>query len=56
MEGAHPLGEAALHYFPDQPSLSHALTGFLRPGDVVWFKASHGMHLEDTIKTIYEEC
>lgn len=30
--------------------------GQIRPGDILWFKASHGIHLEDIIKRIYEEC
>ena len=30
--------------------------GQIRPGDILWFKASHGIHLEEIIKRIYEEC
>ena len=32
--------------FADVPSAKTALTSFLRPGDAVLIKASHGMHLE----------
>ena len=28
----------------------------IKNGDILWFKASHGVHLEDIIKRIYEEC
>ncbi len=30
--------------------------GSIKAGDSLWFKASHGVHLEDIIKRIYEEC
>ncbi len=30
--------------------------GTIKAGDSLWFKASHGVHLEDIIKRIYEEC
>ena len=32
--------------FADVPSARAALATFLRPGDAVLLKASHGMHLE----------
>ena len=28
----------------------------VKSGDILWFKASHGVHLEEIIKRIYEEC
>ena len=28
----------------------------VKSGDILWFKASHGVHLEEIIKKIYEEC
>lgn len=37
----------------DANILAAKLQETLRPGDVVLFKASHGMHLEDTIEAVY---
>lgn len=36
--------------------LSRIKTGDIKAGDILWFKASHSVHLEDIIKRIYEEC
>ena len=36
--------------------LSEIKNGAVKSGDILWFKASHGVHLEEIIKRIYEEC
>lgn len=36
--------------------LSRIKNGDMKAGDILWFKASHGVHLEDIIQSIYEEC
>lgn len=57
---AENIGRVALNYgkdvkfFTDKSILNTVLTDFLKPNDVVLFKASRGMKLEDTINYIYE--
>jgi len=48
---AEGAGELARH-FPDRASLLAALPEFLRPGDVVLVKASHGARFEDAAETV----
>ncbi len=36
--------------------LSEIKNGQMKAGDILWFKASNGVHLEEIIKKIYEEC
>ena len=47
-DAAHSFGVAGVSpaTFADVPSAKEALSSFLRPGDAVLLKASHGMHLE----------
>lgn len=47
-------GEA--HHFATKEEMADALLPAIQAGDILWFKASHGVHLEDIIKRIYEEC
>jgi UDP-N-acetylmuramoyl-tripeptide--D-alanyl-D-alanine ligase len=35
--------------------LAAALKAYLRPGDVVWFKASRGMRLEEVLQSLYAD-
>lgn len=57
---AQNIGRVALTYgkevqfFTDKQLLNSALKDFLQPNDVVLFKASRGMKLEDTINNIYD--
>lgn len=55
-EGALEVGGCEAHWFAQQPEMAACLVDALRPGDLIWVKGSRGMHLEDTIKTLYEEC
>jgi UDP-N-acetylmuramoyl-tripeptide--D-alanyl-D-alanine ligase len=56
---AQNIGKVALTYnkdvkfFTDKSQLNGSLKDFLQPDDVVLFKASRGMKLEDTINYIY---
>ena len=40
-------------FFGGKEELAEALAGYLRPGDLVWFKASRGMKLEEAIEDLY---
>ena len=42
-------GVPPANFFADVPSAKQALSTFLRPGDAVLLKASHGMHLEHVL-------
>ncbi|WP_101910856.1 UDP-N-acetylmuramoyl-tripeptide--D-alanyl-D-alanine ligase [Marasmitruncus massiliensis] len=46
-------GESEL--YQDKDVLAAALKAYLRPGDVVWFKASRGMHLEEVLQSLYAD-
>ena len=52
-KGAEKGGMEALH-FSDKEALLKALQKRLRPGCVVWFKGSRGMHMETLIEALYE--
>lgn len=51
-QGAKSAGGNA-QVFQDRDSLVGALKEYLRPGDVVWFKASRGMRLEEVLQDLY---
>jgi len=57
---AQNIGKIALnynkevHFFTDKSKLNDMLKDFLVPNDVVLFKASRGMKLEETINHIYD--
>lgn len=55
IEGADRAGMERCCHYPDQSSMAEALLHAIRPGDVVWFKASRGMKLEDVIHTLYRK-
>lgn len=53
-DGARSVGmENAFHY-DNQEQLFEVLQSLLKPGDVVWFKASRGMRLEQVIEELYK--
>ncbi len=43
-------------HFATKEEMSDALLPDMKAGDSLWFKASHGVHLEDIIERIYKEC
>ena len=53
-------GKSAVHHLKrddmGEQILSEIKNKNIKAGDILWFKASHGVHLEDIIKRIYEEC
>lgn len=53
--GAEDSGVADAHYFDSKRKLANHLVATAKAGDVLWFKASRGMKLEDVIETVYEE-
>lgn len=53
--GAREAGMKDVHWYPDKASLTQALKEALRPGDLVWFKASRGMALEEVIEGLCRE-
>lgn len=54
-KGAKEADGNACH-FDSKEEMAKALIAQIKPGDILWFKASHSIHLEDVIKIIYEEC
>ena len=53
-EGAKQGGLADVRYYSDKASLAGELCAMLKPGDIVWLKASRGMRLEEVLTRIYE--
>ena len=52
-QGAHAGGVGEAHWFPGQAQLAGAVAAFVKPGDIVWFKASRGMKLEESVQALY---
>jgi len=52
-EEARANGLLRVFDFTDKDELAEKLIAMLKPGDVVAFKGSHGMHLEDIIERVY---
>lgn len=48
-------GLSMAYHYPDKLSLADALKKEIHAGDIVWFKASRGMRLEDVINNLYKE-
>ena len=49
------MQEVAVYHTEDRRELCRVIRQYLRPGDVILFKASRGMHLEDCIDVIFEQ-
>ena len=52
-DAARAGGVADARHFTDKRQLAQHLTDVLREGDMAWFKASHGMHLEEVLEQLY---
>ena len=52
--GARSKGIETAHC-PDKDALFDALMRAARPGDILWFKASRGMRLEEVLNKMYEK-
>lgn len=55
-EGANENCNVERYHFSDKAQLSERIKNMLCKDDIVLFKASRGMKLEDVISEIYEEC
>lgn len=53
-EAARDGGLMRVFDFTDKDDLAEKLISMIKPGDVVAFKASHGMHLEEVIERVYQ--
>jgi UDP-N-acetylmuramoyl-tripeptide--D-alanyl-D-alanine ligase len=53
VSGADRAGMERCAHYADKQELAQALSRAIRPGDVVWFKASRGMRLEEVIQMLY---
>ncbi len=51
--GAREAGMERVRYFEKKEELARAVGEALEPGDLVWFKASRGMKLEEVIQQLY---
>ena len=49
------MQEVAVYHTEDKRELCRVIRQYLRPNDVILFKASRGMHLEDCIDVIFEQ-
>jgi len=56
LEGARQAGftDEHLFHFDDADAAANFLIGFIRPGDVVLVKASHGIRLDKVIERLTE--
>ncbi|MEG1874428.1 MAG: UDP-N-acetylmuramoyl-tripeptide--D-alanyl-D-alanine ligase [Angelakisella sp.] len=54
-QGALAGGMTDVNILPNKQQLVTQLVQRLRPGDVVWFKASHSMKLEEAVEQLYEK-
>ncbi|WP_040196556.1 UDP-N-acetylmuramoyl-tripeptide--D-alanyl-D-alanine ligase [Candidatus Soleaferrea massiliensis] len=56
VDAAREAGMSQAYHFEDKQKLYECLKRSVREGDIVWFKASRGMKLEEIINKLYEEC
>ena len=56
LRGARDSGLRDARHFETQQQLFAHLKQIVGPGDILWFKASRGMKLENIIQKVYEEC
>ncbi len=54
VEGARERGMRDARFFQDKAELTEELADLVRAGDLVWFKASRGMKLEEVIQGLYQ--
>lgn len=55
MKGAEENGVPDAVFFENKQKLARHLAATAKTGDILWFKASRGMKLEEVITTVYEE-
>ncbi|MEG2204088.1 MAG: cyanophycin synthetase, partial [Oscillospiraceae bacterium] len=52
--GANTAGMERCLYYPSKQQMTETLRKAIRPGDVVWLKASRGMALEEVSRALIE--
>jgi len=52
--GAKEKGMESARFFPEKDALADALAETVRPGDLVWFKGSRSMKLEEVVRQLYQ--
>lgn len=55
IQGAYSAGMERCKHYPDKETLCRELMRAVRSGDVVWFKASRGMKLEEVSEKLLEK-
>ena len=55
VEGANEAGLADAQEYPDRPALTEAVRAAVRPGDIVWFKGSLLMNLEEVLRAVFPD-
>lgn len=53
-QGAMEAGIAVVEQFDEKSQIAERLIEILKPGDVVWFKASRGKRLEEALTGLYD--
>ena len=54
--GAKAEGIPYAQHFKEKTDMAQQLKKEMQPGDVIWFKGSRGMKLEEVITQMYGEC
>ena len=52
-DAARQQGMAEARFFREKQDLAQALIALVRPGDLVWFKGSRSMRLEEVVERLY---
>ena len=52
-DAARQQGMAEARFFREKQDLAQALIALIRPGDLVWFKGSRSMRLEEVVERLY---
>lgn len=55
-KGAQDAGMNQVYYYKDKNELATALEHEIKEGNMLWFKASRGMKLEEIIQSLFGEC
>lgn len=55
VEGANAAGLMDAQEYPDRPALTEAVREAVRPGDIVWFKGSLLMNLEEVLRAVFPD-
>ena len=53
-EACSGRGDKEILYFTDKEEMTKELLSLVEEGDILWFKASRGMKLEEVLSRLYE--